>query len=228
MPDIVSDYKVKNEWNNQDLKTYYENVPIQELKEWTKIGGFYKCCDIDVIRSYINKAESILDVGAGYGRAIENILSNGYKNKITAIERCEKFCNYMHKFYDKISQVSIIKADVMEYKFNNKYDLILLLWSNISEYPHDKQLHVLQKLKSALSSGGIMVVETLDHETMPKNSTTFNKQTYMVESDYGTAYGYIPSAKQVYKYAITLDFKNIKQISYVTTTQRKRLMSIFS
>lgn len=227
MTTLINNTPPSLSWTNKDLCEYYENVPINELKQFTVIGGLDNCCEIELIRSYINQASSILEIGAGYGRVVEDILKHGYKNKLTAIERCKKFCNYMReKFVDSLNQLNIIEDDFMTHNFDEKYDLILSMWSNISEYSIDEQLPMLHRLKNLLTTNGVLVVETIDHNIKPKNSTIFNKQAYVVNSKYGTSYGYTPSDEQLREYALALEVKNIKQIAYRTDTDRKRLLTI--
>lgn len=214
-------------WTNSDLSEYYENIPVEELKKFTVIGGFNDGCDVELIRNYIKNAKSILDAGAGYGRVTQNILENGYLNNIVALERSSNFCDHMKKSFTQYGKrVRIVNTDIRYYDAKKKFDLILFMWSNISEFIPQNQLKILRNLKLMLIDGGALVVEIIDHRIKPKNSISCRDQEYVVRSEYGTAYGYLISLDTLKNYAEQIGFSFIKQIPYTTSTNRKRAITI--
>ena len=109
---------------------------------------------------------------------------------------------------------------------NFKIDAVLLLWSGISDYSKKEQLKLFKKIASLLDKEGLFILETIDHNLTPSNVTNFEKQTYTVNSAFGNAYGYVPSPKEIKNYANKTGLKLIKQISYETITNRKRVLYI--
>ena len=211
-------------WENHQLAPYYENLPIEEFIALTKIGGFDQGCDIELVHPHIKSAKTILDAGAGYGRVSKKILTYHYPQKITAIERCPKFCDYMKTMFG--DKVSVIQADLQAYHFTAQFDVILFMWSNIAEYPQNQQANIIKRLKKRLNPKGKLILDTIDHTLYPKNASAFHQQTYMVKSEYGVAYGYNPSQDEIKDYANTVGFIYIEQFPYLTLTQRKRFIHI--
>jgi len=74
-------------WQNDDNLLIYNAMPLSEFRNTAINGGLENGCALDQIAHYIFKASSILEVGAGYGRVIANLLNKGYSGKLTAIER---------------------------------------------------------------------------------------------------------------------------------------------
>lgn len=217
---------MNKQWSNDDLVNYYNNFPTDNLKKLPIIGGFASGEDVKLILPCINMARTILEVGAGYGRVVNHILESGYTGKITAIERCKKLYDYMKMTLP--STIKLIHGDVRYHQFQEKFDLILLMWSNISEYHQANQLKMVRHYKALLKKRGVLILETIDHTLAPKNSTQFKKQEYIVESEYGIAYGYVPSSKQIDKYAKAAGFIHVRHLPYKTQTNRKRFIHLLT
>jgi len=212
-------------WKNEDNINYYENIPTDILRGYAIIGGFEEGCDVDLIEPYILRANSILEAGAGYGRVLRHILRKGYTGKLCAVERSKNFFTRLKKeFGDK---VEVIQRDIQKFNPTEKFDLVLCLWSYISEFPKEDQLNILLHLSCFLNPNGVIILDTLLHTVAPKNVVQLN-QSYIARSEYGTAYGYTPSAKEIHRYAQKLGFENIKHIEYKTQTQRQRIIHILS
>jgi phospholipid N-methyltransferase len=228
MSDVIETTHIIPEWCNKDLEEYYDNVPIEELVSFTKIGGIYNCCDLDLVQDYIKAASNILEIGGGFGRVVNYLYNTNPDAKITAIERCKRLFNHLYKLYS--DKVNMINSDLLDFESTEKYNLVLMMWSGLVEYPKVDQSKVLEKLKSFLSDSGILIIETLSHKSIPKNVTNFDtdKRSYIVKTSYGNAYGYIPTDEEIRQYAIHLGFKCIKQIPYISSSNVERLITVMS
>ena len=211
-------------WNNKDNIGFYENVPIDVLREMAVVGGFENGCDVNLIYPLIENAASILEVGAAYGRVINRLLQNGYDGKVYAIERSSNFYHYLKQSFP--AQAEIIHADVMDYQLPFKVDVVLYMWSNISEFPKEQQPDVLKHLSSWINTDGMLIVETSAHTITPQNATHFQNQTYQVNTPYGTGYGYIPSSEEIEEYARKAGFKKIHHLPYKTDRNRERIVHV--
>jgi len=213
-------------WKNRDNINYYENIPVDVLRELAIMGGLETGCDIDLIYEYIATKTSILEVGAAYGRVIRNILERGYSGKLCAIERSANF--YKHLFAQFCDKAHIIHADFESLQPSKKVDIVLSMWSGISEFPKEQQLAIIKKMLSWLKPNGLAILDTISRTLIPKNVTVCKNQTYIVHSEYGTAYGYTPSNEEIDEYAKQLGIKNIRHINYKTTAGRDRVLHILS
>ena len=212
-------------WSNADNSLYYESIPIETLRKYATIGGFENGCDIDLIFDRIKDAESVIEIGAGYGRVLHNLIKRGYAGKLYAIERSKQFCNHLHKCFSK--DATIINHDINRYTPNRKFSVILWLWSSISDFPKTEHISILKKLENWLQDDGLFILDTISHKTKLADEFTFENQTYIEKAAHGTAYGYVPSTQEIAEYADILGFK-IEQISYNTETNRPRIIHILS
>lgn len=212
-------------WTNKDNSDYYENIPVELFQHYAIIGGFENGCDIDVVYdNYIARASSVLDVGAGYGRALQRILDCGYTGKLIAVERSKKFCDFMrNKFSNK---VEFFNCSVDDFICETPVDIVLWMWSNISEWPQHQQASELKRLSCFCKPGGFLIMDTISHLITPINVTAYNTQSYVAETEYGTAYGYIPSLDEINGYAKEIGAVSIKNIPYKTSTGRDRFIHI--
>src|ERR1700677_3750060 len=146
-------------WKNEDLIPYFEKVPPEVFQEFAIRGGLEEGCDIDVLFPYIEKTQSLIEVGACYGRVLHHLLRKNYRGRIDAIERSTHFFGVLKRKYNK--NINLIHADINIFQPKKKLDAILWLWSDISSFPKEEQLPILTHLCSWLKKDGIFILETL-------------------------------------------------------------------
>ncbi len=213
-------------WINNDIVSYYENIPIEVFRDLAIQGGFEDGCDIDLVYPYIANTNSIVDIGSAYGRVIRNLLKKGYNGKIIAIERSQNFYNYLKNNYS--GKIEIINTGIENIKFKNKVDAILWMWSGINDFSKNEQLPILHLVSSWLKPDGILILETLLHTLKPKNASIDSEKHFIILSEYGTIYSYKTSSDEIESYGEKLGFNYIKHIDYETSTQRQRILHILS
>jgi SAM-dependent methyltransferase len=222
---VHTEKKSPDKWGNEDNASYYENFPVEDFRKVAIRGGFEDGCDIDLIYHYLQDKKTLLDVGAGYGRAIHHLIKNGYTGKIFAIERSENFYNHLIKTFKDVA--TLIHGDINNFNPEMKFEAVLWMWSNISEWPKNQQADMLKKLADLCSEGGVVILDTIFYDGKPLNVTTYDSQTYIAKSDYGRyAYGYIPTKEEIKEYAAIAKLDIITQIDYTTTTDRKRILHV--
>ncbi len=213
------------QWNNaKNLKEFYENIPIQMLRDYAIQGGIEDSSDIDLVWDYLKHSKSILDIGAGYGRALKCLLNRGYQGKITALEASSIFYKELTRYHS--DKVSIIKGNLLNFNSSNKFDVILWLWSGISDFTKQEQHRALKKLSCLLNQGGKLIIDTFPFYAMPMNASSAENQTYAINVMDHTVNGYIPSFDELKEHIITLPFGDIVCMEYYTNTRRKRLIYI--
>ncbi|MCL5260437.1 MAG: class I SAM-dependent methyltransferase [Gammaproteobacteria bacterium] len=213
-------------WKNSDNHQYYENIPIEKFFETSVKGGLEEGSDIEQFYHYLINTNSILELGAGYGRVIKNILQRGYKGLIYAVEKSNKKCEYLSKNYK--NKIQLICTDLLSFHPNFKVNAILFLWSSISDFSKSEQPLVLKHITSWLNPNGLVILDTLFPNSLPKNATiSYDKnQSCIGSAEHGTLYGYIPTSDEIYKYASQAKLKVIEQINYETNTARKRVIYV--
>ena len=218
--------EIIDKWTNADNAYFYENIPVEIMHKYAKKGGFDDCCDVEAIHDYLIDAEHILDLGAGYGRAIKYLSEHFPKAKLTALERSSSFCAYMQEQYHGL--VDINQADLNKFIPKEKFNAILWLWANISDFAKEEHIAVLTKIISWLQPKGKLFLDILLDEFKPSHldiEYPDNKNYVAVEDDL-TIHGYVPTVHEIKEYAQILKLKIVKEIPFITQTNRHRVIFV--
>lgn len=213
-----------NSWRNVDNAEYYESIPIATFKKYAVLGGFQSGCDIDMFFEFIKNANSVLEIGAGYGRVLENLIVRGYTGNLYAIERSKKLFTYLQEnFHDR---VNLINADISHFQPDSKFDAILWMWSSISDFSQNEQIPILQRLLNWLTKDGLLILDTISHKIKLADEFTQQDKSYVENAEHGVVYGYIPSIDDMKNYAKILNVSS-QHLPYKTATDRPRVIHIF-
>ncbi|MFN7096235.1 MAG: methyltransferase domain-containing protein [Gammaproteobacteria bacterium] len=218
---------IKNEistWSNTDNIDLYENMPLDEFYKIAVTGGLDFGKDIDLIMPYIHSAESILEVGAGYGRVLNHIITRGYSKKLACIERSKKLCQWLKSQYQH--RATIHEGSIMTIVSQEKYDLILWMWTGLTEFGQLEQPIVLKKLFEQLMVDGKIILDMVPLAEKPLNTLELTVQEHIIQTKYGIDHCYIPSEQQINNYAHQLGLKIIEKISYKSLPERTRLLYV--
>lgn len=215
-------------WLNHDNKDFYEELTVEGITTLAQKSGLANGCDVKLLQTYYSNAQSILEVGAGHGRVIQHLIKNNCKGKITAIERCNTFFAHLNSLYaDKVTLIQIDLHDVSD--INERFDVILWLWSGIADFSPLEQLMVLGQLKSLLTKGGSLIFDTLPATTLPLGMKQKETKTVYCQEISGTIiYTYSLLPEEIDQFAKLLSFSNVEHLPYITDTGRERLLHILS
>lgn len=213
-------------WSNTDNTAIYENMPIDEFYKIAVLSGLDTGKDIEVIWEYIQSAESILEVGAGYGRVLNHLITRGYRGALSAVERSEKLSHWLKSQYQHC--VTFHEGTVMAAKNNSQYDLILWMWSGFAEFASTEQMQVLNKLSKCLMPSGKIIIDMVPLNEKTLNSIELTKQEQIIETMYGTDHCYVPSAQEIFHYINTLNLKLVEKIAYQPLPNRTRWLYVIS
>jgi len=210
-------------WNNSNSIVMYKKMPLDYFKQEAIQGGLDNGCDVKAVIKYIKNAKSILEIGAGYGRAINSIIKSGFRGKLFAIEREPKLCQFLEK---QFPQIPIICADIRQFKTKRKFDLILWMWASLCDFSQTEQLPVLKNLVSHLNTSGFLIFDLIPTKCKIINAIDCNKRNKTMQTPYGNNYGYFPSADEVDLYVQKLNLKKKEIVTYLTKTNKKRNLYI--
>jgi 2-polyprenyl-3-methyl-5-hydroxy-6-metoxy-1,4-benzoquinol methylase len=212
-------------WNNKSNQDFYEGVSIEQFKEWAKLGGFDEGCDLDLILPHLKKAKTILEVGAGYGRVVGYLLKQNLSAEISAIERSKSLCEYMEKLYG--SRADIICGDLGETNFYKKFDVVIWLWSNISDFAKHEHVSTLRRIASWIEKGGVLVTDIL-LDSFNTERVNASDRNYVFQDGGRFAHGYLPTKDEILNYATEVGFEKIEAMPYQTNTSRNRCLFMLS
>ncbi len=96
---------------NESNIAFYDFIKPEGLKKFTIKAGLATDCDMSVLKPYWFNAISILEIGAGYGRAIDYLLKHQFQGEIVAVERRANFFKHLTKLYHANENVSLIYSN---------------------------------------------------------------------------------------------------------------------
>jgi SAM-dependent methyltransferase len=128
-------------------KLYWNNAAA--LKEFTTPF------QINIFQQYVNNGAYILDIGCGYGRTLNELYNNGYKNSIGTdfsekmIERGKSLYPYLY--------FEAMENGLIDY-LENTFDAIILLAVLTCIKTNEEQTELLNEIKRLLKPGGIIYI----------------------------------------------------------------------
>lgn len=215
---------ILSSWTNSHNVDIYNKMPLDYFKKEAINGGLDNGCDVKAISKYVKSSRSILEVGAGYGRVLDYIIKDGFKGELIALEREPKLCRILKK---QFKRVDVICDDIIFFKIEKKFDLIIWLWAGLCEFSRSEQIFALANLIAHLDENGLLIFDLVPITCKTVRAIAFDKHNKIITTPYGNDYNYFPSYAAIKRYAQQLNCKT-KTIIYVTKTNRKSNFICFS
>lgn len=209
-------------WSNRENNDFYEGISLSLLNEYEKQSGLDSSCDLNLVTPLLEKADNILEIGAGTGRVLKNLLSRQLKANILAIERSERLFSLLQAEFSK--NLMLMKGDIVDIELNATFDIILWMWSGFSDFFPSEQAFLVKKLHSLLQSKGSLIIDTTRADVTPKNATDADGRFYQINIENVSINTYVPSEEEMQNYAQLADFFEIKIKHYITPTARPRTL----
>ncbi len=212
---------------NDENLGFYQKIEIERFSEFAKIIGLETGVDIDEIYEIIKKDKVLVEIGAGYGRAIQALLKKGFKERVYAVERVNHLVNYMRHLFVEQENVKLILKDVKYLKLPEKADTILWVWSGILELSLKEQEEALLQLKEQLKPHGKIIIETpyQDVKFIGKKST----DNYIrFETDWGKIEAYLSTFQDIKLMSEKVCFNKLEKKLYKTNKDLTRVFYILS
>jgi SAM-dependent methyltransferase len=213
------------QWCNVDNIAFYNQLPFDEFYKAGAESGLNNGCDIKAIAHYVKRAQSILEVGAGYGRVITHILDMGYAGKLVALERDPALCQLLKTQFNK--KITVIQKDILAFHSKFRFDLIVWMWASFSEFSKTEQLSALDRVTKHLEIKGYLILDIVPLSCKTTNTVDFNSQDKVIQTPFGDDYIYLPSPAELESYQKKLNLKKIETITYQTQTNKNRYLEVF-
>jgi SAM-dependent methyltransferase len=139
-------------------KTYWNKVA--PVKEFTTL------VQMNIFKKYVNKNASILDIGCGYGRTLNELYNNGYKNGI-GINFSEKMIEKGKSLYPHLT-FEIMEEGKTKYS-ENTFDAVILLAVLTCVIANEEQMELLNEIKKILKPNGIIYINDFLLNTDERN-----------------------------------------------------------
>lgn len=207
-------------WSNLDNASIYDRLPLDDFRAFAGQVGIANGEDVAQIQDKVLKAESILEVGCGYGRVLHHLSIINPRAELWAIERNPillKLCQ------QQFPQVHYLAGNALEVPLLKQHDLILLMWSTLGEFSPSEQSQLLKKLAASLAMNGSITIELgFLQEAHPY--ATISQQSVIIETPYGTDHVYIPNLDELDGLTNQAKLTLVSQETYKTATGHNRLL----
>jgi len=196
-----------------NITCFYEASHILE-----RLSGYYekshiKEADLHLLRLYIAQSGRILEVGPGFGRVLDFLLTvSAGSSSITAIEASELIYRQLSLRYG--SQVNLQYGDVLTAPLSGNFDLALLLWGTIVDFSKSEQILLLRRLGGQLSSCGYLVVDLLKAPGVSQVATSCQGQELAIIESGAQQRGYLPSVSELVQQAKQVGLQLHELLSY--------------
>lgn len=154
--------------------------------------------DLNLIRQYCNKKSRILDVGCG-----TCYLSNNLVDDVSFIKAIDKFSKFL-KFCRKSPKIKTEVSDILDYRDNRKYDLIIM-FGVIMYFDESDTDKIYYKYSRLLKKGGVLIVK---HQCGITDDVYINKYSDQIQDNYQALYKSVEKDKQL----LSAHFQNVKTI----------------
>lgn len=141
-----------------------------------------------------NEVRNILDLGAGTGLMTNFLLKKFPNAKYTLIDFSEEMLNIAKRRFQRLTNISYIKTDYRDYKFNNHYDVIISALS-IHHLKNAEKKQLYAKIYEILEFGGVFIngdqflVRSLNNEnTCHEHCKNKIEKTELAEDEKQSAY----------------------------------------
>ncbi|MCA9497393.1 MAG: hypothetical protein KC589_10720, partial [Nanoarchaeota archaeon] len=203
---------------NFDTNNFYDSMPIGTLNKYAQISGLSNGPELLIpkVLNEIKNSKSIMEIGAGEGRVIDNLLKLGYKNKIIGIERSKNFYELLKKKYHNEDKIIILQKDFLSDELP-KVQLGLFLWAEICNQNEKDQINIIKKLSTNLET---LIVDSIIMGE-ESNATSNSNNKFIFEMEWGKLEGQITSPQIILKSSKKY-FKNCQTWEYITDNSKKR------
>ena len=218
----------QNAWCNAQNANYFDGWTREIFDVYLNRTGLQYLDDIKIITPLIKNAKTVLDVSSGYGRVIDALLERKIGNKITALEWSPNIADYLErKFHAKIGVYNI---DLLKFYTDLSYDVILWMWSGITDFSPVEQRYLVSKLSALLNKNGKLIIDTPQPSVLPVNVILKNKKNGGYYTDVlkdNQLQGYIPRGIEMLSYA-KIAKMDVQCIPYITKKGVYRVLYILT
>lgn len=121
----------------------------------------------------LNFAMEILDLACGHGRHTNKLAEKGYK--VTGVDNNQGFLDLAKQEAEKKGlSVEYHKEDMRILKYQENFDVVLLLFTAFGYFSDEENLTVLKNISSSLKPKGLFCFDFFNRDTFLKNFLPFS------------------------------------------------------
>lgn len=191
-----------NEWRNYENGSYYDQSPEGMLDIHAERSGIAKGEDVLQILPLLRKLAiddrtRILEIGAGTGRVIDQILKHFPAANIVAIERSLRNVGVLNRKFGKADNVEVRAHDLFQLSLRRTSHFALWLFSGIVEFHPGERVQALRKVRDLVMPRGFLFID-ISGRVSEKISTTRLKNGFIeVHYDEATLRTQLPTLREL-------------------------------
>lgn len=121
---------------------------------------------------YVNKDALILDVGCGYGRILNELWENGYRN-LVGLDFSESMIEKGKKQFPELD-LRVMKSSIIDLE-NSSCDAVILVAVLTCIIKNDDQLKLLKEIKRVIKPDGIIYINDFLINSDERNINRYNE-----------------------------------------------------
>lgn len=204
---------------------FYENLTHELYVKFASLSGLQDGQDVLAIQSYVKDANTVLEIGAGFGRAVDQMIELNPTAEVTALEICNSMCTYLNTRYMDQAQVRVVHSGFLEYETVQSYSLITMLWSTLTVFPPLEQQECLIHCRELLEKGGHLVIDLYGGSKDTVHSGLHQMDRFYVAEFSGyKQYGYLPEHAELLQMA---EIAGLKLVEVCTLDTGNVLRNLF-
>jgi SAM-dependent methyltransferase len=204
---------------------FYSAMQLEHFEEFAQLTGFDTGVDIEILFPYLKNAETLVELGAGYGRAIHFLLQKNFKGRVIAVERIDRLIPHLEqRFQDKIT---LVQQDITELDLPDQADFFMWLWSGIMELNPVEQLDSIKQVYKNLKQGGTFAIES-PYKTVKIVGKLEEDRKVTLETDWGALEAYLPTESEIEEYSKKAGFTSFQAIRYKSTVGLERVFYLMN
>ena len=204
---------------NADNHDFYDRLSVRKLICLANKCGLGACCDVKQVESLVKNADTILEVGCGYGRVVDEVRRINPTAKITAIEQHQSYIEYTKIHHD----IEIIDGNALTCRLPGKFNLILLMWAEICEFNFVEQAQLIRNLSRALAPKGCIAIDMFNQADRPINVKDISANSFTVETDEAVGHYWIPTDDSLASCACMANLKVEEILHYKASNVRRKI-----
>jgi SAM-dependent methyltransferase len=198
---------------------FYDRIDIDNFQDFAKKVGLETGRDIDFILPDLLGVGVVVELGSGYGRALQLLLAKGLKTRLFGVERVEHLVHYIrHRLGD---QLEILQQDIKHLQLPLPADRILWLWSGILELSPVELLETLKNLYTQMANQSVLYLETPHEIKFIGQQEGEHYVSY--EAEWGRLEAYLPNECEMDELIKIAGFQHCEILRYKTTNEVDRL-----
>lgn len=120
-------------------------------------------CDINFYKSFINTNSSVLDIGCGTGREALRLFE--FCKKIVCLDISESMLSIFKSRLKSVksNNITIIKADMLNFKLNEEFDLVILPFRVFQALTcNGQRTKFLRNVKKHMSKNSVLIIQMFE------------------------------------------------------------------